>query len=372
MTSENYKTHEMQETALLYSENELGQIDGKVTNGLVRHSEKYKIVGVVDSSKKGLDAGEHLDGVKNGIPVFSSLDDAIDLLDGIPDYFIYGIAPLESFLNKDQRNVIIRAMQIGMNIVNGLPEFLSEDEEFKENAAKYGVTINDIRKPPSRKDLHIYSGRIRFVKTPVITVFGTDCAVGKRTTAVKLVEALKLEGLNAIFISTGQTGLLQGSRYGLAIDVLSSGFSTGEVENAILQALENENPDIIVVEGQGALSHPAFTSSCAIVRGAMPHAYILQHPPRRVNHCDYPEIPMPSLVSEIDLIESFSKSRVVAITINHEDMTDAEVDETVIEYENKYMLPTTDVLKHGCDKLIKILFKQFPNLSQKRRLHVSP
>ena len=79
----------MQETALLYSENELGQIDGKVTNGLVRHSEKYKIVGVVDSSKKGLDAGEHLDGVKNGIPVFSSLDDAIDLLDGIPDYFIY-------------------------------------------------------------------------------------------------------------------------------------------------------------------------------------------------------------------------------------------------------------------------------------------
>ncbi len=361
----------MKITALVYSENELGQIDGKVANGLIRYSEKYQIVGVVDSTKKGLDAGEYLDGIKNGIPVFGSLHDAIESLDTIPECFIYGIASLESFLSKDQRKVIIQAMKMGMNIVNGLPEYFSEDKEFAKTADKYGVSINDIRKPPSRKDLHIYSGRIRYVKTPIISVFGTDCAVGKRTTAVKLVEALTLEGINAVFISTGQTGLLQGSKYGIAIDVLSSGYSTGEVENAILEALENENPDIIVVEGQGALSHPAFTSSCAIVRGALPHAFMLQHPPKRVNHCDYPEIPMPSLESEIDLIESFSKSRVIAITLNHEDMTDEEVNETVIEYENKHMLPTTDVLKHGCDKLVSHLFKLFPKLSQKRRLHVN-
>lgn len=361
----------MKITALVYSENELGQIDGKVANGLIRHSEKYQIVGVVDSTKKGLDAGEYLDGIKNGIPVFENLHDAIESLDTIPECFIYGIAPLESFLNKDQRKVIIQAMKMGMNIVNGLPEYLSEDKEFAKTSDKYRVSINDIRKPPSRKDLHIYTGRIRYVKTPIISVFGTDCAVGKRTTAVKLVEALTLEGINAVFISTGQTGLLQGSKYGIAIDVLSSGFSTGEVENAILEALENENPDIIVVEGQGALSHPAFTSSCAIVRGALPHAFILQHPPKRVNHCDYPEIPMPSLESEINLIESFSKSRVIAITLNHEDMTDEEVSETVIEYENKHMLPTTDVLKHGCDKIVRHLFKLFPKLSQNRRQHVN-
>jgi len=246
-------------TALIYSENELGKIDGKVTNGLIRHSEKYHIIGVVDSTKEGLDAGAYLDGVKNGIPVFSSVDDAIESLDKIPDYFIYGIAPLEPFLNKDQRKVIIRAMKMGMSIVNGLPEFFSDDQEFMKNATKYGVSINDIRKPPVRKQLHIFTGHIYDIKTPIITVFGTDCAVGKRTTAVLLVKALKQQGINAVFISTGQTGLLQGSKYGIAIDVLSSGFSTGEVENAILQAVEKENPDIIIVEGQGALSHPAFT-----------------------------------------------------------------------------------------------------------------
>jgi uncharacterized NAD-dependent epimerase/dehydratase family protein len=362
----------MKVTALVYSENELGKIDGKVANGLVRHSEKYHIVGVVDSSKEGLDAGEHLDGIRTGIPVFASIDDAIESLNDIPEYFIYGIAPLESFLEEDQRKAIIRAMKMGMNIVNGLPEFFTEDKEFMQTAAKYGVSIDDIRKPPSRKNLHIFSGRINDVETPVITVFGTDCAVGKRTTAVKLVEALKLEGINAVFISTGQTGLLQGSKYGIAIDMLSSGHSTGELENAILQAEDNENPDIIVVEGQGALSHPAFTSSCAIIRGAQPDAFILQHPPKRVNHCDYPDILMPSLESEIELIESFSKSPVIAITINHEDMTDEEVDLSVLWYQDKHMLPTTDVLKHGCEKLVRKLFKVFPELARQNEVACQP
>jgi uncharacterized NAD-dependent epimerase/dehydratase family protein len=195
-------------------------------------------------------------------------------------------------------------------------------------------------------------------------VLGTDCAVGKRTTAVNLVEALKQEGLNVAFIATGQTGLLQGSKYGIAVDVLSSGFATGEVENAIINAYEKESPDIIVVEGQGALSHPAFTSSSAIVRGAMPDAIILQHPPRRINHCDYPGIPMPTLESEIELIEAFSKSKVIAITLNHEDMTDDEVKNTIVEYEYEYELPTTDVLKNGCDKLVNTLFEVFPELQK--------
>ena len=124
-------------------------------------------------------------------------------------------------------------------------------------------------------------------------------------------------------------------------------------------AYEKENPDIIVVEGQGALSHPAFTSSSAILRGAMPDAIILQHPPKRKNHCDYSSIPMPTLESEIELIEVFSKSKVIAITINHEDMTDEEVEKTIVEYEYKYELPTTDVLKHGCDKLVDRLYSRY-------------
>jgi len=350
--------------ALVYCEGEFGKIDGKVANGLARHSEKYQILGIIDSTKAGLDAGDFLDGIKNGIPIFRSSKDAIETLGFVPEYFIYGIAAMTAFLDHYDRGVIFSAMKQGMNIINSLPEFFTEDEEFVQKAHDYGVQIYDMRKSPKRKHLHNFSGRIHRVKSPIITVLGTDCAVGKRTTAVKLVDALTQAGLDVAFIATGQTGLLQGAKYGVVVDVLSSGFASGEVENAILNANKGERPDIIVVEGQGALSHPAYTSSHAIVRGAVPDAVILQHPPRRENHCDYPTIPMPTLESEIELIEVFSKSKVIAITINHEDMTDVQVKDTIDEYESRYELPTTDVLKFGCDKLVDTLFKVFPELQK--------
>lgn len=358
----------MTEKALVFSENEFGKIDGKVANGLVRHSELYKIVGVIDSTKAGLDAGECLDGMKKGIPIFQSIDDALNNLGYIPKYFIYGIAPLTPFLDKEQRKVIVSAMEKGMDIVNGLPEFFTDDKEFMQKASEYGVKIYDFRKSPQRKDLHIFSGSIFKIKTPVIVVTGTDCAVGKRTTARILINDLKKKGVNAVFITTGQTGLLQGAKYGIALDVLTSGFATGEVENAIVNAVATEQPDIIIVEGQGALSHPAFTSSSAILRGALPNAIIIQHPPKRKNHCDYPNIPMPTLESEIKLNEVFSKSKVIAITLNHEDMTDAELEDTIIEYEDRYKLPATDVLKYGSDKIIKKIFEIFPGIRKRVQL----
>jgi len=352
----------IRQRALVYGEGQLGKLDGKVTNGLVRHSEKYQISGVTDSTKAGMDAGEYLDGVKNGIPVFRDIEDAIDQLDFVPEYFIYGIAPLASYITKGQRQTVFAAMEKGMDIINGLPEFFTEDEEFVQKARAYGVQIHDIRKPPPRKDLHLFSGSIFQVKTPVITVFGTDCAVGKRTSAVLLAETLRDRGLKTAFVATGQTGLVQGAKYGVAVDVLSSGFQTGEVEHEIVKADETEHPDIIVVEGQGALSHPAFTSSTAIIRGARPRAIILQHPPKRIDRCDFPGILMPTLESEIELVEIISGAKVIALTLNHEDMTDNEIDETVAEYESTYGLPTMDVLKHGCDKIVDQLFEIFPEL----------
>jgi len=352
----------MENKALVYSENEFGKIDGKVANGLVRYSKIYRIVGIIDSTKAGLDAGEYLDGIKKGIPIFRSIDDALENLSYVPEYFIYGVAPLTPFLNEEQRKVIIAAMEKGMNIINGLPEYFTDDQELMKKASECNVKIFDFRKPPKRKDLHLFSGQIFENKTPVVVVTGTDCAIGKRTTARSLVEALKKDNINAVFITTGQTGLLQGAKYGMALDVLTSGFTTGEVEKAIVDAVKEEHPDIIIVEGQGALSHPAFTSSSAIIRGALPDAIIIQHSPKRKYRCDFPTISMPSLEYEIELNEVFSKSKIIAITINHENMTDDELKDIIFKYEKKYKLPTTDVLKYGCDKLIKKICEVFPVL----------
>ena len=355
----------MNSTAIVYCDNQFGKMDGKVANGLARHSEKYEIVGIIDSSKAGMDAGEYLDGVKNQIPIFHDLNEAIKQLDDLPDYFIYGIAPLEAFLSEEQRQIVFSALEKGMDIVNGLHEFFTEDEEFIQKAREHGAKIVDIRKPPAKKDLHLFSGRILDVEIPIVSVLGTDSAVGKRTTSVLLTDALRKEGLNVAFVATGQTGLIQGAKYGVAIDAIVEEFMTGEIENAVMKAYDNEHPDIIIVEGQGALSHPAYLSSCAIIRGAMPSAIIVQHPPKRKNIGDYDFMPMPTLKSEIALLEVFSKSKVIAITLNHEDMTDKEIEETIISYELRFQLPTTDSLKHGCDKLVEQIFEVFPELIAK-------
>ena len=354
-------------TALVYCENQFGLMDGKTAAGLVRHSETYTIVGIIDSSLAGKDAGEELDNKKNQIPIFASLNSALANLPNVPDCYIYGKAPLDATISVAERALILEAMTKGMNIINGLHQFFSEDPEFVEAANQWEVEIKDIRKPPQLKDLHVFTGQIAKVTIPVIAVLGTDCACGKMTTAVELNKALNSLGIKSVLVATGQTGLMQGSKYGVAIDALVSQFAIGEIEHAVVRAFEQESPDIILVEGQSAVSHPAFMSSVGILKGCMPDGIILQHPPSRKFRCDFPLLPMPSIVSEIRLIKAISQSRVIAIALSHENMTELEIQKTIKSYEDRLVLPTTDVLTYGCSKLIRALGNQFPTLDRNKR-----
>jgi uncharacterized NAD-dependent epimerase/dehydratase family protein len=355
----------IKETALIYCENQFGKVDGKTASGLIRRSEIYEIVGVLDSSLAGRDAGEVLTGQKNGIPIFADLQEASAALPRLPDCYIYGKAPLETFIPIEERLLILEAIERGMDIVNGLHQFFSEDREFSDRARQFGVRITDVRKPPNLEDLHIFTGRISTVNIPVIAVLGTDCACGKMTTAVELDRALNDLGIRSVLVATGQTGLLQGARYGVSIDALVSQFAIGEIESAVLNAFEGENPDIIIVEGQSSVSHPAFMSSVAILKGSTPDGVILQHPPAREFRCDFPRLAMPTVGQEIRLIEAISATTVIAIAINHENLTERETAHFIDKYERDFHLPTTDVLRYGCDRLVQALSDRFPRLKQK-------
>lgn len=351
--------------ALVYCENEFGLADGKTAAGLVRHSEIYTIVGVIDSSLAGKDAGEELGDKKSNIPIFANLEEALNNLSEIPNCYIYGKAPLDTYISIEERFLILEAMKKGMDIINGLHQFFSEDREFSYMAVKCGIQIQDIRKPPELKDSHVFTGQISKVDVPVIAILGTDCACGKMTTAVELNKALNDLGLKSVMIATGQTSLMQGGKYGASMDALISQFAIGELENAVVRAFECENPDIILVEGQSAVSHPAFMSSIGILKGSLPDGVILQHPPARKFRCDFPDLAMPTVESEIQLIEAISQSQVIAIALNHENLTDEEILKTIKDYEDCFCLPTTDVLNYGCQKLIQILSDRFPKLNQR-------
>jgi len=358
------------ESAIVYCEKNFAKMDGKTANGLVRFSQKYRIVGVIDGDKVGQDAGEVLDGKKNGIPIYRDLSQALDQQNVPPKYFIYGMAPLDGMLSKQDGQVIFHAMEKGMDIINGLQEFLTDDESFVRKAQACDVRIMDIRKPKKKKDLSLFSGRIFDVKCPKIAILGTDSAIGKRTTATILTRTLNNAGLKTIMVATGQTGLIQGARYGVALDAIPEQYISGEMEAAVVEAYELEKPDVLIIEGQGALSHPAYLSSCFIIRGSRPDGIVLQHAPSRKMLGDYPKLPMPSIESEIRLVESFSGSKIIGIAINHENMTDNDVNDVIEHYESKFGLATTDVLTKGADKLVGKILSTFPELEGKIRTHL--
>ena len=153
------KTRELP-TAVVYCEANFGSLDGKTANGLVRHSERYEVVSVIDSERAGLDAGMVLDCVSNGIPICRDLADSLGQSERVPDYLIYGMAPASGMLSPQERDLVFEAMDRGMNVVSGLHEFLSDDPAFVAASAANNVRIVDVRKPPATKELRTFSGRI--------------------------------------------------------------------------------------------------------------------------------------------------------------------------------------------------------------------
>ncbi len=357
-------------TAVVYCQGNFAKIDGKTANGLVRHSQAYRIVSVIDGSHDGKNSGLVLDNIANQIPIFGNLANAVANEPTIPDAFIYGMAPSSGKLSPKDRGVVLDAISLGMNIVSGLHEYLSDDPEIAAFALSKEVTICDIRKPKASKDMRLFDGSIAGVTALRVAVLGTDCAIGKRTTATILAGALNAKGIKTVLVGTGQTGLLQGTKYGVAMDAVPPQFCCGELEGVIVAASEAEAPDVILIEGQGALSHPAFCTSAFILRGSQPDAVILQHAPKRAHRCDFPKMKMPDPADEIALIEAFADTKVIGVTINHEGMTEAEVTTSITAHSDRLGVPVTDALTRPVSQLLSILLSAYPGFRQGSTLAV--
>ena len=357
-------------TAIVYCQGNFAKIDGKTANGLVRHSQAYRIVSVIDSSHDGKNSGLVLDNLANQIPIFGNLTNAVANEPTIPDAFIYGMAPSSGKLSPKDRGVVLDAISLGMNIVSGLHEYLSDDPEIAAFALSKAVTIRDIRKPKASKDMRLFDGSIAGVTALRVAVLGTDCAIGKRTTATILAGALNARGIKTVLVGTGQTGLMQGAKYGVAMDAVPPQFCCGELEGAIVAASEAEAPDVVLIEGQGALSHPAFCTSAFILRGSQPDAVILQHAPKRVHRCDFPNMKMPDPADEIALIEAFADTKVIGVTINHEGMAEAEITSFITAHSDRLGVPVTDALTRPISHLLNILVSAYPGLRQGSTLAV--
>ncbi|UCE92496.1 MAG: NAD-dependent epimerase/dehydratase family protein [Methanobacteriota archaeon] len=220
-----------------------------------------------------------------------------------------------------------------------------------------------MRKEPPLKELHKYRNLVGKLDCVRIPVLGTDAAIGKRTTAIVLSKALNERGILTSFIATGQTGLMQGSRYGIPLDAIRGDYVVGELEHAIVTAYREENPRAIIIEGQGALSHPAYvTGSRAIVSASEPQAVVLQHAPGRKYRSytdDVPHLPMSTIGRETELVRACAGCDVIAITLNPEGLTRDEVVRIASEYEERYGVPVCDVLADGPGKIVDAIVSRF-------------
>ncbi len=347
--------------ALVYCEGAFNTANGKTAHGLVRFTERYEVVGVIDSRYAGKDAGEVLDGKKNGIRIFENIETAVQTLkssNNAPKSLVIGLAPDGGRLPKEARATIAKAIEMKWNIDSGLHDFLSNDENLANLAKENRVKIRDVRKTPDRDTLHFFTGDIEQVACLKLAVLGTDSAIGKRTTAWLLVHGFRESGKKAEMIGTGQTAWMQGAKYSMVMDSCINDFVSGEIEHAVVSAYKNESPDVIVIEGQGSLMNPAYPGGFEILAAGRPDYVVLQHAPKRVEYDGFPGYKLHSLKEQINAIEVISGKKVIAITVNHEDMTEDEIIPACNAITEETGLPAFDVLAHGAADLIEVLKKQ--------------
>jgi uncharacterized NAD-dependent epimerase/dehydratase family protein len=344
--------------AIVYCQGAFATTYGKTAHGLVRRSERYRVLSVVDSKRAGEDAGEILDERANGIAIYADLGAALRAASEAgaeATHFVIGLAPDGGRLPAAGRAAVEEALRAGLHTVSGLHDFLTEDPALVALAAEHGASLVDVRKPPPRSALHFFSGKIEEVGALKVALLGTDSAVGKRTTAWLLVDALRQSGRATELIGTGQTAWLQGARYSLVLDSLVNDFVSGEIEHAVWSAWEEEKPRVIVLEGQGSLLNPAYPGGYELLAAGRPEAVILQHAPARSEYDGFPGYAMHPLDHQIRAIELISGQPVIAVTLNHEGLDREGVEAAAARIAAETGLPTFDALRNGAGELAAIV-----------------
>ena len=335
--------------SLIYADRLYSCADGKTAHGLVRYSKKYSIVGVVDSTLPKGDAATFLDPTKKGIPLFNSLTDAYEKTK--PDTFIIGAVSEGGVLPQGYDKAVAWALSKGLNVVSGLHQFLSDDPRFMNLAKDHGCTITDVRKI-FRDYKRFYTGEITKIPSTRIALIGTDSAIGKRTMAVVLVEALRKLGHTADMIFTGQTGWLQGWPHGIVLDAMINDFVSGGLEGAIIDSWKDGKPEFMIIEGQGSLVHPFFPGGFEILAAGQIHGFLLVDAPKRPHLDGFPGYPMPDPKRVVRIAELLTEKKLVGIGINHEHMTKSDGIAVKKQYKKTFHVTVVDPLTDDLSELM--------------------
>ena len=341
----------MMKNVLIATDNLFLTNHAKTAHGLLRGTKRFHVLAVLDEENKYADAGELLDGNHRNIPILGTVDEAIKQFKTI-DYLVVGVATVGGILSESLLQIIRQAISNGIGIVNGLHDQLQDRKDIALLASQNRVELIDIRKPKTPKELHFWSGDIFKVKAPIVAFLAMDCAMGKRTTANLVLEECLQQKQNAHMIYTGQTGWMQGHKYGFIFDSTLNDFVSGELEHAITRCWKEATPDVIILEGQSSLRNPSGPCGLEFIVSGNATQVVLIHAPKKKYFDNDPlwgEIP--SVASEIDIIEKFGAT-VIALALNTSGLSKQEVLSYKASYQKTLDIPVVLPLEEGVKKIV--------------------
>ncbi|ERH09627.1 MAG: hypothetical protein J07HX64_01388 [halophilic archaeon J07HX64] len=314
----------------------------KTAVGILRYAD-HEVVAVLDRDLAGDRVSEHVPDVQDA-PIVAEVEDAPDC-----DALVVGVAPIGGGFEDSWRPDVRGAIERGWDVVAGLHYLLAEDDEFARLADQHGVDLRDVRDPPA--DLSVATGE--GVDARVVLTVGTDCSSGKMTGSFELRDAARERGLDAAVVPTGQTGIMI-TGWGIAIDRVISDFAAGATERLLRQAADN---DVLFVEGQGALTHPAYSGvTAAILHGSHPDALVLCHVAGRetVGGYDAFDIPDPATYARRyeQLADPVSPATVDAGLLNTQTLDEGDARRAVDTYSDQLGVPVTDPVRYDVESVL--------------------
>jgi uncharacterized NAD-dependent epimerase/dehydratase family protein len=342
----------MSERLAIFAEGLFAKHTGKTAHGVIRYGTR-EVVAVIDSSCAGRTADEVEPFTMRPVPIVATLDEAIER--GAQSLLI-GVAPPGGKLDPAWRPTLLAAVQAGLSLEAGLHTQLNEDEELRQAAERAGVELRDLRAVPP--GLGVPAGPYsRPDSVRVVHSVGSDTAIGKKVVTLELDRAARERGLRAVYVPTGQTGVAIAG-WGIAVDHVISDYVAGAAEHLVHEGAEHG--DLLFVEGQGALFHPAYSGvTLGLLHGSAPDLLVLVHKPNATHNRNYPDLPIPPLNELIAAYEGIAArvrpASVAAVALNTSDLDEDAARAAIAEAERETGLVADDVVRFGSDRVLQAL-----------------
>ena len=317
---------------------------GKTMWGVLRYR-RDDVVAILDSTRNG-------DETTEGVPVVGTLDEAMRLG---PTVALVGVATQGGRFPPAWVDLIGQCVEHGLDVENGLHVFLNDDPVLRDLAARHGVELRDLRRPPA--ELSTATGANLAAPATIVLTVGSDCAIGKMTVSLELDLEARRRGIASLFVPTGQTGIAIAG-WGISVDAVVADFLAGAAERLVVEAVERGGA-LLWVEGQGSLVHPVYSGvTLGLYHGSAPHLLVLCHQAGHdtIEGAGGGPHPIPPLAELVELHERVSlpvrRAKVAAVALNTSRLDEAAARAAIAAAEAETGLTADDPVRFGAGRLL--------------------